>query len=96
MSFGLIGGVLALTALDAVVTSKGATDNVTGILGAAASFVRRLADPSIPAIPDHRAKAGAATSAAPAPSTTHPRTVPTRYGATRTHTKTGSVSTLFT
>lgn len=94
-SFGLLGGVLALTALDAVVSSKGATDNVSGLLGTAAAIVRRLSDPSIAAIPD-RSKGGAATSAAPAPSTSTAPPVPTRYGSTTTNPKTGTTGAIFT
>lgn len=60
-SFGFIGGVLALTALDAVVTSKGATDNVTGLLGTASTIIRHLADPTVPAIPDRAGVSGGVT-----------------------------------
>lgn len=94
-SFGFVGGVLALTALDAVVSSKGATDNVSGLLGTAAAIIRRLSDPSIPAIPDRRA--GAGTSSIPL--TTTPRagtSTASTPGATRINPKTGAPSGLFT
>lgn len=95
-SFGLIGGVLALTALDAVVSSKGATNNVSGLLGTAAAIVRRLSDPTIAAIPD-RSKSSSSTGAnAPLPAPSTGPAVPTRYGSTTTNPKTGTTGAIFT
>lgn len=93
-TYGFLGGVLALTALDAVVSSKGATNNVSGLLGTAASIIRHLSDPTVPAIPDR--STGTSTSSAPLPAAPAPSTTTAGYGSTSINTKTGSTSALFT
>lgn len=101
-TFGFVGGVLALTALEAVVSSRGATNNVTGLLGASASLIRHLSDPTVPAIPDLSKGAGSAgpPTVAPgppgAPSTLPPGAAGAGYGATQINPKTGASGALFT
>lgn len=51
---GFVGGVLALTALEAVVSSRGASGRVSGALNGVASLIQRISDPEVPAIPDLR------------------------------------------
>lgn len=52
MHLGFIGGFLALTALDAVVTTKGAGGNLAGIAKTGASILDRIVNPAVPAIPN--------------------------------------------
>ncbi|MCW2754658.1 MAG: hypothetical protein JWQ32_2069 [Marmoricola sp.] len=64
---GFVTGVVALSLLDAVVSSDTAVNNATGIFGTAANLVNRLADPFVPAIPDRRSSSASTTAAPTAP-----------------------------
>lgn len=49
---GLLGGALALIALQALVQPT-ASDRVGGLVGWSTGLVRKFMDPTVPAIPDH-------------------------------------------
>lgn len=51
---GIIAGSLALAALEAAVSNPQSAANTGALFTLAASFVRRLMDPSVPLIPDRR------------------------------------------
>lgn len=51
---GVIAGGLALTALEALVTSRGAANNAGALFTLTAGAINRLIDPSVPLIPDRR------------------------------------------
>lgn len=53
---GIVIGTLALSALEAVVTSKAGTENVSTVVDLATKTINRLVDPSVPLIPDLRSK----------------------------------------
>ncbi|MCW2498139.1 hypothetical protein [Jatrophihabitans sp.] len=55
---GFIGGVLLLSALEAVASSRFATTSIGEGFTSAADVLRRWADPDIPAIPDLRGTGG--------------------------------------
>lgn len=61
---GFVGGVLALTALEAVLSSQGATGRVTGAFSGLSSLLQRIADPTVPAIPDLRPAAAQTSTTA--------------------------------
>lgn len=69
---GFLGGLLTLTALDAVLTSAGGTGRVTGAFAGVVSVINHITDPTVPAIPDLR-PTSAQTSTANS-GTTPPRT----------------------
>jgi hypothetical protein len=71
MSFGsVLGGVLALSLLEATVTSAQATDRVGDIWTMLASGINRVLDPTVPAIPDLRSVGSTAGAGAAAGGTT--------------------------
>lgn len=74
---GFVGGVLALTALEAVLSSRHATGRVTGAFAGLATLLQHIADPTIPAIPDLRPAAAqtATSSTTTAPNRRHLSTV---------------------
>jgi len=49
---GAAGIALALVAEEVIVTSKGGPTAIAGAFGSATKFLDRLADPTVPAIPD--------------------------------------------
>jgi len=51
---GVVAGVLALSALELVLSSSEAAKNAGGAFELAASAINRLVDPSVPLIPDRR------------------------------------------
>lgn len=55
---GVFAGVLALVALQAVVSTDASSKRVRGLFGDAAGLVERALSPAVPAIPDRRAAAG--------------------------------------
>lgn len=51
---GVLAGVLALVALEALVSTQGAADRTAGALGGLATFAQRVLDPAVAAIPRKR------------------------------------------
>lgn len=85
---GFVSGVIALTLLEATVSSDVATNNATGIFVGAANLVRRLASPDVPMIPDLAGSTGSAsysslTGTAPKAGTSPTAAVATPQPATR-------------
>lgn len=54
---------MALSALEVLVTNKGATANTTSLIGLVTSGFKRIVDVSEPLIPDLRSKQNLSTSA---------------------------------
>ena len=82
---GFVGGVIVLSALEAVGSSSQATSRLGGAFTGAANLVRHLASPEVPLVPDLRpAAAGTSTSSATsAPSITSTTLTPAnRFPAT--------------
>ncbi len=48
----IFAGILALAALEAVVSSGAAADRFGGLVKGAAAVIRYVLDPTVPAIPD--------------------------------------------
>mgnify|MGYP000923947061 CR=1 FL=1 len=65
--WGFAGGVFALIVFETL-TRNGAPERVGGLIDAANTVVKRIMDPSIPAIADHRDGHPTVTVAATAPS----------------------------
>lgn len=65
---GLLGGMLALTLLEAFLSGP-QTTNVGGLLRGVGALARRWSDPTVPAIPDLRGDSAPQTSAQPSSST---------------------------
>lgn len=51
---GFFVGFLALTALEAVVSTQQAASRTSGLLTLVGSLVAKVLDPTVPAISDHR------------------------------------------
>jgi hypothetical protein len=49
---GAIGGALALTMFEAIISTKGAAERTGTLFTLIAGAVRRLVDPTVPLIPD--------------------------------------------
>jgi hypothetical protein len=64
---GFVSGVIGLSLLEAVVSSSQATDRASGVFTGAASLLRHLASPEVPAIPDLRIPASQRPQLAPTP-----------------------------
>lgn len=60
---GFIAGILGLTLLEVLVSSKTATQNLGGFFGGAATVFDHLVNPTVPLIPDLR-KSGTTSSSA--------------------------------
>ncbi len=74
---GLLAGVLALIALQAVVGSDQAAKRAGGAVSLLAGMAERLLSPDVPAIPDRRAAAGTQPSSSTG-TPTAPRPIPIR------------------
>jgi len=64
---GFVSGVIGLSLLEAVVSSSQASDRASGVFTGAASLLRHLVSPEVPAIPDLRIPASARPQLTPTP-----------------------------
>lgn len=79
----ILAGILLAGLADAATSSTDAAGRAGGVVGLVGAFLRRLVDPSLPAIPDRARRTGSATSNPAAHLTVPPRgaTAPVRdYG----------------
>lgn len=77
---GLATGFIALTALEAVLSSKASAGRVGGVFTSVNAVFQHLADPTIPLIPDRSGGAGGSATESSAPlgvPQLQPATVPT-------------------
>lgn len=64
---GLATGFIALTALEAVLSSKASAGRVGGIFTSVNAVFQHIADPTIPLLPDHSSSNSSSTVTSSAP-----------------------------
>lgn len=72
---GVLSSILALIIFQ-VLVSKGASKNVSGLLGAVGTTAKKALDPTVAAIPDLSHGSASAPSSAPAPAPGTPTPIP--------------------